>query len=162
MTNTICRSLVLALAVVSLVPAGRSEVNVVNGSGVAVIVNIDNPIKQLSLADLQQILLGEKRSWNAKMPVVLMMRSQQSRERGVILQKACRMTEDEYHKYWVAKIFRGEATSEPVTLPSFGTALNFVSSVKGGISFVDSANVHDVKVLRIDGHLPDEPGYPLQ
>ena len=153
----------LVLGLASLGLAGTSEVKEINGNRVAVIVNVENPVNQLSLADLQQILLGEKRSWNAKTSIVLMMRNEQSLERALVLQKVCRMTENEYHQYWTGKIFRAEATSEPVVLPSVGTALNFVSSVKGGISFVDSANVHDnVKVLRIDGHLPGEAGYPLQ
>jgi hypothetical protein len=44
-----------------------------------------------------------------------------------------------------------------------GTALNFVSTIKGGISFVDPASVRPgIKVMRIDGHLPGDQGYPLQ
>lgn len=161
--NRVCWTLMLVLGLASLGLAGTSEVKETNGNRVAVIVNVENPVNQLSLADLQQILLGEKRSWNAKSSIVLMMRNQQSAERALVLQKVCRMTENEYRQYWTGKIFRGEATSEPVVLPSVGTALNFVSSVKGGISFVDSADVRDnVKILRIDGRLPGEAGYPLQ
>jgi ABC-type phosphate transport system substrate-binding protein len=152
----------LAFVFLSPAPAAISEARVA-GNRVAVIVNIENPVNQLSLADLQQIILGEKRSWSAKTPIILMMRNQQSPERELVLKRVCRMTENEYHQYWVGKIFRAEATSEPVSLPSVGTALNFVSSVNGGISFVDSASLHDsVKVLRINGHLPGEAGYPLQ
>jgi hypothetical protein len=92
-----------------------------------------------------------------------MMRNQESPERTLLLQKVCHMTDAEYHQHWMEKIFRGEVTSEPVTLPSVGTALNFVSSVKGGISFVDQVSVRPgIKVLRIDGRLPGEQGYPLQ
>lgn len=135
----------------------------VSGTSVAVIVNSDNPVDELSMAELQRIVLGEKRSWNTKTPIVLMMRNGQSRGRNVILQKVCRMSETEYHQYWTGKIFRGEVTSEPVVVPSLGTALNFVSSIKGGISFVETTGARQgIKVLRIAGHLPTEPGYPLQ
>lgn len=142
--------------------AGAPE-NVGTGTIVAVIVNVDNPVDQLSLAELQRIVLGERRSWSTKIPVVLMMRNEESRERTLVLQKVCHMTDTEYHQYWTGKIFRGEVTAEPVALPSVGTALNFVSSIKGAVSFVDAAGVRvGVKALRIDGHLPGEHGYPLQ
>jgi hypothetical protein len=38
-----------------------------------------------------------------------------------------------------------------------------VSAIRGSITFVPfSAVTPEVKVLRIDGKLPSEPGYPLQ
>lgn len=136
-----------------------------NTSSIAVIVNGDNPITVLTHGELQAILLGERESWSNKVPIVLMMRTYGSPEREIVVQKICRMNAAEYHQYWNTKIFRGEASVEPVTLPSVGAALNFVSSVKGGISFVTAGNSNtkfNVKILRIDGHLPGEPDYPLQ
>ena len=155
----------LIIVVLSASPglAGAPEPSIVNGTSIAVIVNAENPVDQLSLTELQRIVLGERRSWRGKIPLVLMMRNQESPERTLLLQKVCHMTDSEYHQHWTEKIFRGEVTSEPVTLPSVGTALNFVSSIKGGISFVDGASVRPgIKVLRIDGRLPGEQGYPLQ
>jgi ABC-type phosphate transport system substrate-binding protein len=163
MINRVCRALIIVLLSASAALAGAPDTNLVTGNSIAVIVNTDNPVDQLSLADLQRIVLGERRSWSARIPVVLMMRNEESRERILLLQRACHMTGAEYHEYWTGKIFRGDVTSEPVSLPSVGTALNFVSSIKGGISFVDAASVRPgIKVLRVDGHLPGEQGYPLQ
>jgi ABC-type phosphate transport system substrate-binding protein len=163
MINRICWTLIIVLLSVPAGLAGVSETVVVSGAGIAVIVNTDNPVDKLSLADLQRIVLGERRSWSARIPLVLMMRSEGSRERILLLQKACHMTDAEYHQYWTGKIFRGDVTSGPVSLPSLGTALDFVSSIKGGISFVDAASVRPgIKVMRIDGRLPGEQGYPLQ
>jgi ABC-type phosphate transport system substrate-binding protein len=163
MINRVCRALVIVLLSASAGLAGAPEPNVVSGTGIAVIVNGENPVDQLSLTELERIVLGERRSWSARIPVVLMMRNDASRERILLLQKVCHMTDAEYHQYWTGKIFRGEVTSEPVSLPSIGTAINFVSSIQGGISFIDVASVRPgIKVMRIDGHLPGEQGYPLQ
>jgi ABC-type phosphate transport system substrate-binding protein len=163
MINRVCWALIIVLLSASAGLAGAPDTNLVTGNSIAVIVNTENPVDQLSLADLQRIVLGERRSWSARIPVVLMMRNEESRERILLLQKACHMTDAEYHQYWTGKIFRGDATTEPVSLPSIGTALNFVSSIKGGISFIDAASVRPgIKVLRVDGHLPGEQGYPLQ
>ncbi len=163
MIERVCWALIIVLLSVPAGLAGASETDVIGGAGIAVIVNTDNPVDQLSLADLQRIVLGERRSWSARIPIVLMMRNEASRERILLLQKVCHMTDAEYHQYWTGKIFRGDVTSEPVSLPSIGTALNFVSSIKGGISFIDAANVRPgIKVVRIEGRLPGEQGYPLQ
>jgi ABC-type phosphate transport system substrate-binding protein len=162
MINRFCWALIIVLLSASAGLAGASETDV-NGTRIAVIVNVENPVNQLSLPELQRIVLGERRSWSVKLPVVLMMRNEESRERIFLLQKVCHMTDAEYHQHWTGKIFRGEVTSEPAALPSIGTALSFVSSIKGGISFVDAANVRPgIKVVRIDGRLPGEQGYPLQ
>jgi ABC-type phosphate transport system substrate-binding protein len=136
-----------------------------NTTSIAVIVNGENPVTALTHGELQAILLGERQSWSSKEPIVLMMRTYGSPEREIVVQKICRMNAAEYHQYWSTKIFRGEASVEPVTLPSVGTALNFVANVKGGISFVAAGGINakfNVKILRIDGRLPGEPGYPLQ
>jgi hypothetical protein len=163
MINRVFRALIIVLLSASAGLAGAPDTNLVAGNTIAVIVNTDNPVDQLSLADLQRIVLGERRSWSARIPVVLMMRNEASPERILLLQRVCHMTDAEYHQYWTAKIFRGDVTSEPVSLPSVGTALNFVSSIKGGISFIDAANVRPgIKVVRIEGRLPGEQGYPLQ
>jgi len=163
MINRACWALIIVLLSVPAGLAGASETEGVSGAGIAVIVNAENPVEQLSLADLQRIVLGERRSWSGRIPLVLMMRNEASRERILLLQKVCHMTDAEYHQYWTGKIFRGDVTSEPVSLPSLGTALNFVSSIKGGISFVDAASVRPgIKVLRVDGRLPGEQGYSLQ
>jgi ABC-type phosphate transport system substrate-binding protein len=163
MINNVCRAFIIVLLLASTGLAGPAEPNIVSDAVIAVIVNGENPVDQLSLSELQRIVLGERRSWTARIPVVLMMRNEESRERILLLQKACHMTDAEYHQHWTGKIFRGEVTSEPVSLPSVGTALNFVSSIKGGISFVDSASVRPgIKIMRIDGRLPGEQGYPLQ
>ena len=163
MINRVCRALIIVLLSASTGLAGAPDTSVASGTRIAVIVNGENPVEQLSLADLQRILLGERRSWSARIPVVLMMRNEESRERILLLRKVCHMTDAEYHQYWTGKIFRGDVTSEPVSLPSIGTALNFVSSIKGGISFIDAASVKPgIKVMRIDGRLPGEQGYPLQ
>jgi hypothetical protein len=73
------------------------------------------------------------------------------------------MTEETYTKYWVAKVMRAEVSDPPVSLYSFGMLQEGVRGNPGAIGYV---NVNDlrpgIKVLRIDGLLPGEPGYPLR
>jgi hypothetical protein len=74
-----------------------------------------------------------------------------------------KVSESDYKKYWVAKVFRGEVTNEPPVAPSPGVTLDYVATVKGAISFIEANQTQPrVKVLRIDGKLPGENGYPLR
>jgi ABC-type phosphate transport system substrate-binding protein len=144
-----------ALAAMAFAPTGPS-------SDIAVIVNPSTPISNLSVAELRAILSGDRRSWDMKTPAVVLMRLPGSHERDVVLQRVLKQSESDYKKFWVGKIFRGEVIFEPATAPSAGLALDYVSSVQGAISFVDSSQVQSrVKLVKIDGKLPGDSGYPL-
>jgi hypothetical protein len=72
------------------------------------------------------------------------------------------MREPQFKQYWIAKIFRAEMTSPPKVVYSNESANQLVSSIPGTIAFMAANDVKPgVKVLRIDGHLPGEPGYRL-
>jgi hypothetical protein len=58
--------------------AGTPQTSIVNGTSIAVIVNAENPADQLSVTELQRIVLGERRNWSGTIPIVLMMRNQES------------------------------------------------------------------------------------
>ena len=146
-----------ALAAMAVAPSSTGT-----SSDIAVIVNPSTPVSNLSLGELRAILSGDRRSWDMKTPAVILMRLPGSHERDVVLQRVLKQSESDYKKFWVGKIFRGEVIFEPATAPSAGLALDYVSSVQGAISFVDRSQVQSrVKLVKIDGKLPGESGYPL-
>jgi phosphate transport system substrate-binding protein len=130
---------------------------------VAIVLNPDNPVNNLTLAELRQIYLGERQYWRASSPVVVLMRSRGSREREVILRVVFQMTEQRYTQYWVAKVMRAEASDPPASLFSYGMVQEGVRGNPGAIGYVNMNDVRSgVKVVRIGGLLPGEPGYPLR
>src|SRR5229473_5287613 len=130
---------------------------------VAVVTHPDIPIDSLSLVEVRRVFLGERQYWNAKLPVVLLIRAPVARERDVVLRVIYQMTEAQFKQYWVAKIFRAEIASPPKIVYSNDVQLELVSAIPGAIAFVDARNVRPgLKVLRVDGHLPGEQGYPLR
>ena len=134
-----------------------------HGTDIAVVVNQDTPVSDLSLTEVRRVLLGERQYWAAKMPVVLLIRAPVARERDVVLKVIYQMTEAQYKQYWIAKIFRAEAAAAPKIVYSNDMQFELVNAIPGAIAFVDSQNVRaGVKVLRVDGRLPGEPGYPLR
>ena len=129
---------------------------------VAVVVNPTNAVRNLTMTDLTKIYRGERQYWRANLPVVVLFRIPGTYEREVVLRTIFQMSESQYNQYWVSKIMRAEATSPPVELFSSGMIKEGVSGIPGAIGCIKISDVRpDMKVLRIEGHLPGEPGYPL-
>jgi hypothetical protein len=134
-----------------------------DSSHIAVIVNPDTPVSDLSLEDVRKIFLGDRQYWTAKLPVVVLMRAPVSRERDTVLQVIYRMNEAQFKRYWIAKIFRAESATSPRIVYSNDVANDLTATMPGAIAFMDSRDVGPgVKVIRVDGFLPGEAGYPLK
>lgn len=165
MTNMIKRAgISLVAAFLLLAPIQKfSSAQSVGEGDVAVVVNDDTPVTDLSLAEVRKVFLGERQYWSAKLPVVLLVRAPVARERDVVLRVIYQMTEAQFKQYWVAKIFRAEVTSPPKIVYSNDMQYDLVTAMPGAIAFVDSRNVRPgVKVVRVDGMLPGDKKYPLR
>jgi ABC-type phosphate transport system substrate-binding protein len=128
---------------------------------VAVVINSDNPATKLSRTDLRKIFAGEKRSWPAGLPIRLFVRAPGTHER-VMLLKLLGMTESEYKRYWTTQVLRGEAQAEPIALPSNGMQREAVVAYPGAIALVDAQDIKPgMKVVRVEGCMPGDDGYPL-
>jgi len=133
------------------------------GADVAIVVNSANPVSNLTLSELRKIYFGDRQYWKGNLPVLLLMRSHGARERDVVLRVVFEMTEERYTKYWVAKVMRAEVSDPPASLYSFGILQEGVKGNPGAIGYVNANDLRPgVKVLRIDGLLPGESGYPLR
>jgi len=151
-------SCLVAFSLISFRAAGTPP-----GAGIAIVVNTNNPVSNLTLADLRKIYFGDRQYWKSNLPVVLLMRSPGSHEREVVLRVVFEMTEERYTKYWVAKVVRAEVSDPPASLYSFGMLQEGVRGNPGAVGYVDANDVRPgVKVLRIDGLLPSDPGYSLR
>src|SRR5262249_52646655 len=118
-------------------------------------------VSNLSVADLKKIFTGEKHSWPGGAPIKLVVRTPGCHERIVLL-RMLGMSESEYKQYWTAEVVRGEADSEPMAAPSFGMMKEVVTALRGAIGMVDAQNIKPgMKVIRIDGKMPGEDGYPV-
>lgn len=129
------------------------------GNDVAVVVNQNNMVVNVSAAELKRIFAGERLSWPSGVPIKLLIRGPGVREHDCLL-RLLRMTESEYSSYWKQR--SGLGAEAPVTLPSNGMQKEAVLTFRGAIAMVQ---MHDVKspmrVIKIDGRLPNQNGYPL-
>ena len=130
---------------------------------VAVVVHPRVPVEDLSLADLRKVLLGDRQFWSSNQRVTLLIRAPVAREREVLLKRVYQMSEAQFRQYWIAKVFRAETAAGPKIVNSNQTATQIAAAVPGAIAFVDAGHVPPgLKVLKINGRLPGQRGYPLQ
>jgi phosphate transport system substrate-binding protein len=137
------------------------QISLAQNQDVAVVVSPKNPVSNMSRSDLRKIFAGEKRTWTGGLSIKIITRVSGSYEHVVLL-RLLRMNESEYKQYWIAQVFHGEAQAEPVTVFSNGMQKEAIGAFPGAIALVDLADVKPgMKVLKVDGHLPGEPGYPV-
>lgn len=130
---------------------------------VALVAHPDTPVNNLTLAEVRKVFLGQRQYWTTNVPVVLLIRAPVARERNVVLKIIYQMSELQFKQYWIAKIFRAESVAAPKVVYSNDVASELVSAIPGAIAFIDARDVRPgTKVIRVDGHLPGEAGYPLR
>lgn len=136
-------------------------ISVCQAKDVAIVVNKENLITELSLSDLRKIFKAERQFWDGE-KIHILMREENSWEKGIILKKIYQMSNEELNKFWLGKVFRDEISSFPVIIGSLTMLKKLVANMAGAISFCDSQALDDkVKVIRIEGKLPQELEYPL-
>ena len=147
----------LCLTLLQPLAAQRHDVDV------AVVVHPDTPITNLSMSEVRKVFLGDRQYWSTNISVVLLIRAPVARERDVVLKIIYQMSESQFKQYWIAKIFRAESATAPKVVYSNDMANQLVTAIPGAIAFIDSKDVKPgAKVLRVDGRLPGEAGYPLR
>jgi ABC-type phosphate transport system substrate-binding protein len=129
----------------------------------AIVVNKSNPTSEISLAELRRVFRGQRSRWTNGRRVTLVMRDPGAPERDAVLRTLYGLHEEEYRRTFLQALFTGEASDAPKTLASNNGVVRFVYNVPGAIGYVRARDVDaSVKMLRVDGRLPGDPGYRLE
>ena len=133
--------------------------------GLAAIVNKSNPVDTLSMAQLRRLILGDVRSWQDRKPVVVVARAPSTKTFQCMISSIVKLSMPEYKRYVINAEFRGEDAMVIQTADSNAAAAKIVMQSPGAIAIVDANSLpalgDSVKVLRVDGKSPGQPGYPL-
>jgi ABC-type phosphate transport system substrate-binding protein len=156
-----------AIAVVVL--AGHSWATASDRSGIhplAVVVHRSSTVDNLASADLRRILTGDRLAWPDSSATVVVEQPEDSATQQRMLRTLLKTTPAGYRRQLLELQFQGKDAPAIKVLNSDETALKFVWNVPGAVAVIDAALAASapsrVKVLRLDGKLPGEPGYPLQ
>jgi len=130
----------------------------------AIIVNKANPTDSISFSELREYFLAERNHWGSgggKVRIVMLAPGQPERE--AVLHLIYNMNEKGFTSYFLGKKFTGELLEEPRQQNSTPDVIKFISYVPGAIGYVRADEVDaSVKVLRVDGLAPGEPGYKIK
>jgi ABC-type phosphate transport system substrate-binding protein len=156
------RTLLLLLVVIALSAVTPAAARAQDSEALAIVVNRNNPLNELSLAELRKIYRGQRLRWSNGRRVTLVMRDPGTPERDAMLRRLYGVDEEEYRRGFLQAIFSGETGDAPKMLASPNGVLRFVFNVPGAIGYVRASEADsNVKVLRVDGRLPSDHGYRL-
>jgi phosphate transport system substrate-binding protein len=119
----------------------------------AVVVNKDNAVQNVTSAHLAKILRGEVKKWPDGRNVVLVLHNSSAGEMTT-LQHLSKMSEAD------VKALLAAHNDAIQTVASDADVIDAVASTSGAIGFVEEHSITDrVGVIRVDGKLPMESGY---
>jgi phosphate transport system substrate-binding protein len=119
----------------------------------AVVVNHDTAVQNMSSAQLARIIKGDLKKWSDGKNVVLVLHSASNGEL-MTLEHLTKMSSQE-----VSALLASHKDSIR-TVGSDSEVLDAVSSTPGAIGFVEEHSINDhVSVIKVDGKLPMEAGY---
>lgn len=144
-------------------PSRAIAEEIATSSPLAIVVHKDTAVDNLTMNELRSIFLADQQFWEDRTRIILLVRAPKSDERDFVLNHIYEMSEAEFRQYWVAKMFRAEVPRGPKIVFSTDMTLDLVVAIPGSISFIRADKVTgDVKVVRVDGALPTDEGYPLK
>ena len=144
-------------------PIGGSASLRAQAGGVAIVVHPSAPVQNMSMDQLRRVFQAEQQFWSDGSRITLLVRAPVAYERDIVLNRIYRMDEEQFRQYWVAKMFRAEVPAGPQVVYSAQMARELVTVIPGAITFMPASEVAAAtRVLRIEGKLPGETGYPLQ
>jgi ABC-type phosphate transport system substrate-binding protein len=119
----------------------------------AVVVDKDNKIQNVTSTHLAKILKGEVKKWPDGRNVVLVLHNSSPGEMST-LQRLSKMSEAE------VKALLASRKESVQTVASDADVIDAVSATPGALGFVEEHSINDrVSVVRVDGKLPMESGY---
>jgi ABC-type phosphate transport system substrate-binding protein len=128
----------------------------------AIIVNQSNPLENCSMDELRKIFMGERSHWPNGRRITLVMMDSSQPERKAVLRDIYGMSEKDFNNHFIQGVFTGSVLVSPKTLATSAEVRKFIFNVPGAIGYVKSTDADtSVKVLRIDGRLPDDKDYRL-
>jgi len=149
---------VLTIATVTRVTVVSADVS--KNAKLAIVVATDFPSDDMSFGDLKRLFMGQPMVIGGKtvIPVAL---NKQLPDRVAFDELVLGMDPATVGLYWVDRKIRGQS-GPPKAVESPEVLLRVVSRASGAVGYVRAEAVKGkVKVLRVDGKMPNQPGYRI-
>jgi hypothetical protein len=82
----------------------------------------------------------------------------------MLLKNIYKKSEDELKKFWLMNVYSNENINLPTTVSSAKATIKYVEQIEGAIGVLKATEVPQdkVKILKIDGKLPEDKDYELK
>lgn len=149
-------------AIVLLSVSLDSPPAIANGTQLAIVVGTHSSVSGLSFHELKRLFMGTRIKSPAGRWMLPLNRRKKTAERIGFDDSVLGMSPHMMGSYWVDRKIRGQSGA-PKSMKNSRLILQLVGKVPGAIGYVKASEVNArVKVIKIDGKLPGEPGYAIK
>ena len=132
----------------------------VSTAQIAIVVNKNNPIDDISIAELKRIYLAKQTVFSQGKNIVLAEYADLKEEFYDILLDWSLI---KYKRHWMKLIFSGESYGAPKEFDRTDDLKKFISKNVNAIAFIALSDADDnVKILTVDGNNPWSKDYPFK
>jgi len=152
----------VALPLICALPNAEQSARAAERITLAVFVAKDSSLQSLKMSELRRIFTNADDSGFSGQRSVPFNHTARSSDRVGFDQTVLRMSPEEVSRFWIDRKIRG-LPGPPRAVDSLSQLLRLVSRTSAGIGYARPSQLtNEVRVIRIDGKLPSEAGYPLQ
>jgi ABC-type phosphate transport system substrate-binding protein len=122
-------------------------------------------MRDISAGDLRRIFLGDISRWANGRRIIVFVRSSETSEGRLFLDRLVRMSDIDYSQWWLGAVFRGHSANPPRVVASNEDMIKAVATTPDAIGFVAAPPVvieSGVEVLTVNGKAPSDPAYPVR
>jgi hypothetical protein len=128
----------------------------------AIVVAKNSPLSELSIYELKHLFLGEFVTDPDGKRLIPLNQTTQSRDRSTFDAAVLKMSADQQATYWIDRRIRGMSGS-PRAVEGGDLAQRIVARLEGAVTYLPLSAVRpDVKIVRVGGKLPTDPGYRVR
>jgi hypothetical protein len=132
-----------------------------NDIALAVIVSPDSKLSNISVADLRRVFQSERLTDPDGTKLIPLNHPPKTVDRAGFDEVVLGMDPDAVGRFWIDRKIRG-SSGPPRTVESLATLRRVVEKLPGAIGYIRPAQLsNEVRAIRVDGKLPEEPGYPI-
>jgi len=152
----------VALPLLCALPSVERSARAAERITLAVFVAKDSGLQNLKMSELRRIFTNADDSGFSGQRSVPFNHTARSGDRVGFDRTVLRMSPEEVSRFWIDRKIRG-LPGPPRAVDSLSQLVRLVTHTSAGIGYARPTQLsNDVRMIRVDGKLPTEAGYPLQ
>ena len=133
-----------------------------NEVALAVIVSPSSKLTNISVADLRRVFQSERLTDPDGNRLIALNHPPKTVDRVGFDQVVLGMDAEGVGRFWIDRKIRG-GSGPPRTVESLTTLRRVVEKLPGAIGYLRPAQLsNEVRAVRVEGKLPEDPGYPVR